>query len=78
MKQNDVAVRTLEKEEANVLDSLLPQWLVSSDWLWIFTSILVPKSIKFLKCVNDLLYQLFISNPKYKICYRGLARGRFI
>lgn len=55
MKQNDVAIWALEEEEANVLDPIFLQWLVSSDWFWIFTSILVAKSIESPKPANDLL-----------------------
>lgn len=64
MKQNDVAVLTLEEEEADVLDPILPQRLVSFDRLWIFTSIPIPKCIKSPKSANDFVSQLYILDLK--------------
>lgn len=55
MEQHYVAVRTFEKEEADVLNSLLPQWLVSAEWSWIFASVPIPEFVKSLKSVNRLL-----------------------
>lgn len=64
MKQNDVAVLTLEEEEADVLDPILPQRLVSFCRLWIFTSIPIPKCIKSPKSANDFVSQLYILDLK--------------